>query len=132
VVLAAARIGVVALACLALIAIVPVLSGTDALRNSQRLAGQTDLSRALENARAAEKLQPYAASPRLQQALLLERGGDLSRARLAALAATRHAGRDWRPWLVVSRLEAMQGDAHASVRAYLHAKALNPRSPIFR
>ena len=42
------------------------------------------------------------------------------------------AAQNWSNWLTLSRLEAEDGHARASLRAYRQARALNPRSPIFQ
>lgn len=86
---------------------------------------------ALRAARGAESAQPGAATPRLQQALLLEAEGSLDEAALAARAATERESTNWRTWLVLSRLEAARGRALAALRAYRRARSLNPRSPVF-
>ncbi|HEX6152030.1 MAG TPA: hypothetical protein VFZ19_00775, partial [Solirubrobacterales bacterium] len=90
-----------------------------------------DLEAALEDARDAQNVEPAAATPRLQQALVLELLGDLPAAEAAAREATERESTNWRLWLVLSRIAAERGRIDASVDAYKEARALNPLSEIF-
>jgi tetratricopeptide (TPR) repeat protein len=107
------------------------LSSSVLVRQSQADARAGDLTAALQKARSAQNAQPGAASPRLQEALLLEAGGDLDGAALAAQAAIDRERTNWRGWFVQSRIEAERGRPRAALRAYRKASSLNPRSPIF-
>jgi O-antigen ligase len=126
------RLGVVVAALAAIVAISIPLASTSLLRQSESDARAGDLSAALDAARSAQNAQPYAASPRLQQALLLESLGDLSAAAEAAEAATERESTNWRTWLVLSRIEAELGDAPAAVSSYRKARSLNPFSELFQ
>jgi hypothetical protein len=119
------------LAVVSMAAIVPQLLGAKAIRDSQAAAVSGDLSAALDDANHAHDLQPYAANADLQKALVLERMGDVASAVGPARDATAAASRDWRAWLVLSRLEAENGHAGAAIDAYERAKSLNPRSVVF-
>jgi O-antigen ligase len=125
------RVGVVLVALVAIFAIARPLASTTLLRESEADARGGDLPGALDAARSAQNVQPDAASPRLQQALVLETQGDLPAAAAAARAATERESTNWRTWLVLSRLEAEQGHADASVRYYRKARSLNPYSELF-
>jgi hypothetical protein len=125
------RAGIVALAVAALIAIAIPLASTSLVRQSQADARDGDSAAALEHARSAQNVQPGAATPRVQEALLLEAEGDYAGAEEAALAATEREPTNWRTWLLLSRIEAKQGRAVAAVAAYRRAKSLNPLSPVF-
>lgn len=119
-----------ALIALALIAI--PLASDKALRASQAAAAAGQFGPALEDASEADRLEPYAATPNLQKALLLEAQGDLNGALAAATEATADEPTNWRTWLTRSRIEAESGEAEASVRSYRRARSLNPRSPLFQ
>jgi tetratricopeptide (TPR) repeat protein len=121
--------GLAALVAIAAIAI--PLAATTLLRESEAEARRGDLPGALEAARSAQNVQPGAATPRLQEALLLEEMGDLAGAAEAARGAAERESTNWRPWLVLSRIEARSGNAGAAVSAYRRARSLNPRSPLF-
>ncbi len=51
---------------------------------------------------------------------------------MRAQHAVRDEPQSWSNWLVLSRLQAENGDAHAAVVSYLKAKSLNPQSSLFR
>jgi cytochrome c-type biogenesis protein CcmH/NrfG len=127
----APRLGLAALAVISLVAVAIPLAGTDSVRDSQADVRAADLGGALDRARSAEEIQPYAATPGLQQALVLELQGDLAGAAAAAGAAVDDEPNNWRNWLVLSRIEAERGNAAEAVDAYRKARSLNPRSPLF-
>jgi len=116
----------------AIVAIAIPLASTSALRQSESDARTGDLEAALSAARTAQNVQPDAAGPRLQQALVLEAQGELPAAAAAAHAATERESTNWRTWLVASRVEAERGRAAAAVRDYEEARSLNPRSELFQ
>ena len=126
-----ARAGLIGVAIAALVIVtVPMLSA-EAIRSSQQQVARGELLDALKSAERAGDLLPFAATPDLQQALVLEIGGDLPRALDAARRATEKESTNWRTWLVLSRIEAELGDTAASTEAYRIARTLNPRSPVF-
>jgi O-Antigen ligase len=126
-----ARALLVGLCVVALIVIVPSLLGAEALRDSRAAASSGNLPAALDEAEHAHDLQPYAATPSLQRALILELMGKYDAAVGPARDATRAGSRDWRTWLVLSRVEAESGRPGPSTAAYERAKSLNPRSALF-
>jgi hypothetical protein len=127
-----ARMGLAAVALVAVAAIALPTAGAARLRASQADVRAGDLTAALEQARSAAALQPYAAAPPLQQALVLERAGALQPALAAARAATRDEPTNFRPWLVRSRLATRTGDPADALASFRRARSLNPRSPLFR
>ena len=103
------------------------------------MQGPGRLDQALDEAKSAEKWQPYAATPDLQEALVLEliveRSGaagpdDMNAAVAAATEATRNEPTNWRTWSS-SRLQSKAGEDAESTASYDQAKSLNPRSPLF-
>jgi O-antigen ligase/polysaccharide polymerase Wzy-like membrane protein len=126
------RLGVVGVAVAALVAIAIPLATVSTVRESQAAVVSGAPAQALADARTAVRLEPGAASPEIQLALVLE----LQRNLPGALAAARHATTDepsnWSNWLVVSRLEAEAGHPAASLSAYQRSRSLNPRSPLFK
>lgn len=125
------RVGVAVLAVAAVVAIAIPLGTESLLRQSETAAREGDLAAALDDARAAEAVQPGAAAPRLQQALLLEAGGELDAAAAAARAGTEREPTNWRTWLIRARIEAERGRAAEAVGHYRRARALNPFSSLF-
>jgi Tfp pilus assembly protein PilF len=95
---------------------------------SQRAAERTDFHRALERARSAQAIEPWAASPRLQLALVREELGQIDAARRDIAAAIDRDESDWRLHVVAARLALKAGDVAAGRRALARARELNPRS----
>ena len=126
-----ARVATVVVALGVILVIAVPLASTSLLRSSQDEVQRSDLSAALEDAKTAVAIEPFAASPRLQEALVLEHEGALADAAIQARKATLAESTNWRTWLVLSRIEAKRGNAGAALAAYRRAKSLNPRSPIF-
>lgn len=127
------RLPRVALALLAVVAsgaVAVPLAGAIATSDSRSAAADGRLGAALEDGRTAARLQPYAATPHLQRALVLELAGDLSSAAVAAKAATADEPTNWRTWFVLARVEARRGESEAAVNALRKAQRLNPRSPL--
>jgi O-antigen ligase len=126
------RLAAAVVAAAAIVAIAIPLASTSYLRQSMADFRSGDLEGALEQARSARNVEPAAASPRLQEALALEQLGDLEAAAAAARAATERESTSWRPWLVLSRIEAERGRAAVSLAAYRKARSLNRVAPLFQ
>ena len=90
-----------------------------------------DLVAALRAADAASRIQPWAASPYAQRALVEEQALAFGRARGSIERAIDRDDTDWRLWLIRARIETELGKADAARRSLLRAAALNPRSPLF-
>jgi hypothetical protein len=125
------RIGAVALAASSLFAIAIPMATVSSVQQSQAAVLGGDPARALADARTAVRLEPSAATPQIQLALVLELQGQVRQALTSALAATNDEPGNWSGWLVVSRLEAEAGHPTASLAAYRRSRSLNPRSPLF-
>jgi hypothetical protein len=110
--------------------VIPMVSGVS-LRESQAQARVGHLEPALRNARTAGSWQPFAASPRLQQALVMEAAGDYVGAAPVARQAVSAAPTDWKSWLMLSRIEAEAGRPAPAVAAYRKARSLDHRDPLF-
>jgi predicted Zn-dependent protease len=121
------RTALVALSLVTLVLIAIPLASALAVERSRADAASGDLDDALSQARRASDLQPYAATPLLQEAVLHERAGDLGAAVSAAREATERETTNWRTWLTLSRLEALRAHPQAAVAAYVEAARLNPR-----
>jgi Tfp pilus assembly protein PilF len=116
----------------ALAAIAVPLATTAAVRSSQTAARTGDYGAALGYLLAAERVEPAAASPRLEQALVYEQAGALPAANRAIDEASSRQPTDWRIWLVASRLAAELGRPGLAVSEYRRARSLNPTSVLFR
>jgi O-Antigen ligase/Tetratricopeptide repeat len=109
---------------------IPLLTEME-VRRSQDAAESGDFSAAISDARGARSLQPWAASPYLQLALVEEEFGDLPAALDSIHRAIQRDDDDWRLWLVAARLETKAGNVDAARENLARARELNPRSPLF-
>jgi Flp pilus assembly protein TadD len=125
------RVVLAAIAVPVLIVTVTSLIGDRLILSSQADARSGDLPSALSAAEDAASFQPYAATPHLQQALVLQLQHNLDAAAAQASEATRLESTDWRTWYALSQIERDQGDKSAAAATYDHARSLNPRSPVF-
>jgi O-antigen ligase/polysaccharide polymerase Wzy-like membrane protein/tetratricopeptide repeat protein len=108
---------------------IPLLA-TMSIRHSQDAAAANDNTKALDDALAAKSIQPWAASPYLQIALVREQAGQLPEAHAAVAAAIERDEADWRLWLVKARLETKSGQIEQARESLARARELNPRSPL--
>jgi hypothetical protein len=95
--------------------------------DSRSAADRGDLTAAAQDARDASTLQPWAAEPYLQSALVQEQAGNIANARTEIDKAIDRAPEDWRLWLVAARIERAAGDNEATRAAFERAQSLNPR-----
>jgi tetratricopeptide (TPR) repeat protein len=122
----------VGLSVVALVALAVPLAGATQLRASHRAMSEERLEPALGHAASAGRVEPYAASPALQRALVLEAAGDLDGAVSAALRAQEQEPTNWRPPFVLARLETERGRVGAALAAYRRARSLNRESSLLR
>jgi Tfp pilus assembly protein PilF len=101
------------------------------LHASAAAVQRNDGDAALRHAIDAKNLEPWAASPYLQLALVEEQLGNLRAGRRWIEKAIRRSPVDWRLWLVAARIETKTDDLAAARRSLRRARALNPRSPLF-
>jgi hypothetical protein len=126
----AARAGAVAAAlCLIAAQAIPFLAQDDIRRSQHRFAAG-NLDGARDAALSARSVQPWAASPHLQLALVDERRGDLEGARSAISKAIERDRLDWRLWLTAARIEGEAGRPKEARAKLDRAVELNPRSPL--
>ena len=124
------RVAIGALGLVGAVLIALPLAADLLVQESQRAVVAGELPDALGDAQRAEDVAPWAASPRLQEALVLEQGGDLAEAADAAREATAREDTNWRPWLALSRIQYELGNGSEGASAYRRARDLNPRSPL--
>lgn len=106
-----------------------LLLSDDRLEASRDAAASGDIQRAIEAVGEAIDLQPWAADPRAQLALLREDAGDLEAARDALDEAIARARDDFALYLVAARLDLAAGDHGAAVENFQRAIELNPLDP---
>ncbi len=110
---------------------VPLLAQREIAR-SRDAAARGDGVDARDAALRARDIQPWAASPYLQLALIDERLGRLRAARDEVESALERDSSDWRLWLVAARVNTKLGRIEDGRNALARAVELNPRSPLFR
>jgi hypothetical protein len=128
----APRLGVLVAGFAATIAIAIPTTTLISIRDSQADFRSGDLDAALDSARSAAGIEPYAATPEVQSALILEREGVLAAAAAHARAATERESTNWRNWILLARIEAERGNPRPALAAYERGRRLNPLSDFFR
>jgi tetratricopeptide (TPR) repeat protein len=103
----------------------------DKLTGSQNAVARGDFAAARKAAEQAHTIEPWAATPFLQLALIEERRGRLPNARQRIRQALSREQADWRIWLIAARIETKSGNIRAASASLARARSLNPRSPIF-
>jgi hypothetical protein len=122
----ATRLGIIAAAAGALVSISIPLVTTSEIRQSQAAFSRGSLAEALRGARSAGRVEPYAATPLLQQALVLESAGHLAAAETAARQAEHNESTNWREPLILARIQAERDEIVASLASARRALTLNP------
>ena len=126
------RVVVVVVALVALWRIVVPLATTVQVRSSQAAAGIGAWPAALRDADLAQRLEPSAASPRVQRALVLEAVGDLGAARTTFVQALARQPTDSSLWLIASRLATEANRPRVALADWTRARSLDPTSPTFQ
>jgi hypothetical protein len=106
---------------------IPLLAQTE-IDTSKAAVARGDAANAESAALKARRIQPWAASPALQLALVTEQEGNLGRASAWIREAIKHDETNWRLWLVSSRIDVKRGDIREAERSLRRAIELNPRS----
>src|SRR4029453_15208903 len=88
-----------------------------------------DLGDALAAAKSARDIQPWAATPYLQLALVAEQAGALTSARAGIDMAIARDRTSWRLWLASARIETRLGRVEEAERSLRRAVRLQPRPP---
>jgi tetratricopeptide (TPR) repeat protein len=106
-----------------------LLLADHALTSSQHAVERGDLAEAIDDANSAIDLEPWAAEPRTQLALVYELAGKIPAARAALAEALDRAPRDYQLYLLALRLDREAGDLPAAAASYARARELNPLDP---
>ena len=109
---------------------IPLLA-TMEVRRSQEAVTSGNLVEAFDRAESARSIQPWAASPYLQLALVQELGGRIDEARDSIETALAHDHDDWRLWLVAARIQTKAGAIAEARQSLAKAEELNPKSDLF-
>jgi hypothetical protein len=115
------------LICLvATVVLLPALASTSQVRGSEQAAARGELELALSRANDAVADEPWASAPYLQRALVHELSGNLRGASQDAQRAAVREPINYRPWLVLARIQAERGKIPAALAAYREAKRRKP------
>jgi len=109
---------------------IPLLANME-VRKSQDSVNSGNLVEALDQAESARSIQPWAASPYLQLALVQELGGRADEALVSIETALEHDQSDWRLWLVAARIQTKAGEIADARQSLAKARELNPKSQLF-
>jgi Tfp pilus assembly protein PilF len=125
----AGRIGIPATALLAILLAIPGLASTSLVRKSQEAYRAGNVALAEQRADDAVRAAPWSADAYMQRGLIFE-----SQDRLTAAAADMGHAIDreplnWRPQLLLSRIEAERGRVGPALTAFRSARHLRPKSP---
>ncbi len=107
---------------------IPLLAQTR-IGESQAAVARGDAVTAESAAMKARRIQPWAASPALQLALVMEERGNLAQASAWIREAIRHDETNWSLWLVSTRIDVKRGEIGKAKQSLSRAIELNPRSP---
>jgi hypothetical protein len=128
----AARPALAILAVGAVIAQFVVLAAGVHLRNSQAAVAAGDGTRARGQALAARAIEPWAASPYLQLALVFEVEHHYLLAEDWIGGALSRSPRDATLWAIAARIETELGNVERAKRDLAQARRLDPHSQLFR
>jgi tetratricopeptide (TPR) repeat protein len=126
------RVAVPVVTAIALFVQVPGLVSTSRVRDSREAFSAGRTADALSNASEAIEAEPWASTPYVQRALVEEATGELRAAEVDLRRAIERAPLDWRPELLLARVEAKRGNVQAALTAYRAARRLRPHSPFVR
>lgn len=107
-------------------------AGHTAQARVQALIAAKYVLRARKEALAAKSIEPWAANPRVQLALILEAAQNYDGAAQALDEAISRSKRDWSLWFIAARIETERGNLELAKRDLAEARRLNPLSTVFR
>ncbi len=99
------------------------------IKDSENYAGDNNLVAAYRAAIDARNLQPWAASPYLQLALVCEKRGLYARAHVWIERAIERDRTDWHLWYEAAKIEVNMGRINLALKSVDKARSLNPQSP---
>ncbi|MGD0166138.1 MAG: O-antigen ligase family protein [Gaiellaceae bacterium] len=107
---------------------IPLLAQTEIVK-SQGAVARGNTATAESAAMKARRIQPWAASPALQLALVMEQEGNLVQASAWIREAIKHDETNWSLWLISTRIDVKRGEVGRARQSFRRAIELNPRSP---
>ena len=125
----AAGVGLLLVAWVSICASGLLMLSAHALNSSQEAAARGDVDSALSSANDAVDLQPWAADPRTQLALVYEQAGDYEHAVEAIDEAISRSPDDYRLRLLAARMKVENGDNDARPRVPARGRTAQPPRP---
>ena len=107
---------------------IPLLAQTE-IGESQAAVARGDSVTAKSAAMKARRIQPWATSPALQLALVMEQEGNLVQASAWIREAIKHDKTNWSLWLISTRIDVKRGEVGKAKQSLRRTIELNPRSP---
>ena len=120
------------LAWIAAVALIGPLLVDREIKASQSAAGNGDLVSAVNHAKTARSIEPFAASPYVQLGLLAESNGEYGIAAERLTQAIAREDRNWQLYYLRFRVEKEAGERAAARTDLEHARRLNPLEPCLR
>ena len=121
-----------AVAWIAAIALVGPLLVEHEIESSQSAAADGNIASAVDHASTAPSIEPFAASPYVQLALLAEVQGDYATASERLAQAIAREERNWQLYYLRSRVEHEAGEESAAKADIERARQLNPLEECLR
>lgn len=121
-----------AIAWVAAIALIGPLLVDHELDASRSAAASGDLTNAVNHAKTARSIEPFAASPYVQLGLLAESRGEYDVAGERLTQAIEREDRNWQYYYLRSRVEEEAGEEAAARADLEHARRLNPLEECLR
>jgi O-antigen ligase len=121
-----------AVAWIAAIALVGPLLVDRELDASHNAAAGNDINSALDHAKRARSIEPWAASPYVQLGLLAELRGEYEVAAIQFTHAINREDHNWQWYYLRSKVEHEAGDESAAATDLKRARELNPRAECLR
>lgn len=124
----AGRYGVPALALVAILIQIPNLASTSLIRKSQSAFNANAVALAATRADDAVRAAPWSADAYMQRGEIFESQDDLEAAATDVRSAQRLEPFNWRPPLLLSRIEAERGRVQAARAAFQQFMSLRPKT----
>lgn len=125
---ALARAAMCVASLVACLLFVPGLASTSLVRKSQESVRAGNLGQARQRADDAVAAAPWAMTPRLQRGLVSEAGGELRSAQIDIADAASREPENWRPVLLLARVQAERGLPGPALVSIRRARKLRPRA----
>jgi hypothetical protein len=127
----ATRVAVPLIAVVAILVQLPGLVSISAVRDSQAAARRGEMAEAFARADEAVEAEPWAATRYVQRAPARRVRRKAPRGRRGPRAGDRREPTNWRPWILLARVEAERGRVRVALRDFRRARSLRPHSALF-